>query len=277
MKRLTGLALLVGISTPALAVTGFLLDRVAVNTHAAQTFAVLPDGVRFPEGIALDAGTGNLFVATFDFGPNENQLLRYDSHGRLEAQKSFGPTPLLGMAINDFDGKLYLTNFGTGEVQRVEVGFGADSSVETVAALPSIGAPMERIEGNPDGSTDTIVFGANFSAPNAIAFDSAGTLYVSDSFQGAVFMASDVDTCTSNCTLELVVQDPLLATAGFPPFGANGLALSPDESTLFVANTGDDRVLAVDLASYSVSIFAESINGADGLAPSTAGGRSGRP
>ena len=63
-----------------------------------------------------------------------------------------------------------------------------------------------------------------------------------------------------------VVHDPLLATAGFPPFGANGLALSRDGGTLFVANTGDDRILKVDLAAKSVSVFTESINGADGLA-----------
>jgi sugar lactone lactonase YvrE len=63
-----------------------------------------------------------------------------------------------------------------------------------------------------------------------------------------------------------VSHDPLLATAGFPPFGANGLALSGDESALFIANTGDDRVLKLTLSSGAVSVFTESINGADGLA-----------
>jgi DNA-binding beta-propeller fold protein YncE len=36
-------------------------------------------------------------------------------------------------------------------------------------------------------------------------------------------------------------------TVGFPPFGANGLALNKLETKLFVANTGDDRVLVLDL------------------------------
>jgi sugar lactone lactonase YvrE len=62
------------------------------------------------------------------------------------------------------------------------------------------------------------------------------------------------------------VHDPLLATAGFPPFGANGLAIGEDGATLFVANTGDDRVLKVDLATNKVDKFAESVNGADGIA-----------
>ena len=58
----------------------------------------------------------------------------------------------------------------------------------------------------------------------------------------------------------------MLATAGFPPFGANGIALSADESTLFIANTGDDRVLTLDLDTLDIGVFAESINGADGIA-----------
>ena len=64
----------------------------------------------------------------------------------------------------------------------------------------------------------------------------------------------------------LVSHDTLLATAGYPPFGANGLALNSDETALYIANTGDQRVLKMDLATAAVSVFAVSINGADGLA-----------
>jgi DNA-binding beta-propeller fold protein YncE len=61
-------------------------------------------------------------------------------------------------------------------------------------------------------------------------------------------------------------HDGLLATAGFPPFGANGLALSRDGSKLFIANTGDDRILRLEVKTGVINIFAESINGADGIA-----------
>jgi sugar lactone lactonase YvrE len=61
------------------------------------------------------------------------------------------------------------------------------------------------------------------------------------------------------------VHDPLLATAGFPPFGANGLAFNKKESALFIANTGDDRVLRLDMKSKMITVFAESLNGADGI------------
>ena len=119
--------------------------------------------------------------------------------------------------------------------------------------------------GNPDGSQDLIEFGNNAAAPNALAFDSAGNLYVSDSFQGAIFRIDAVGNCSA-CPVTTVKHDGLLATAGFPPFGANGIGLSGDEAVLYVTNTGDDRILMLDLTTWDLEVFAESINGADGIA-----------
>ena len=52
-------------------------DEIIVKPDAARPFAVLPDGVRFPEGIAANPKTEEIYVATFDFGPNSNKLLRF--------------------------------------------------------------------------------------------------------------------------------------------------------------------------------------------------------
>src|ERR1700758_338427 len=68
---------------------------------AADIFTNLPDGVRFPEGIAANPATGDIFVGTFDFGPNSNKLLRIDRHGNTTAQRDFGGTPLLGLGLRD--------------------------------------------------------------------------------------------------------------------------------------------------------------------------------
>jgi len=240
---------------------------VVYQPYAAKTFALLPEDVRYPEGIAIDPETGDIFVSTFDFGPNENQLLRYSKRRTLEARLSFGGTPLLGLAFNSMDGKVYIANFGAGQIQRIAPDFSSTSEVEVVATLPKIGAPENRTIGNPDASEDRIEFGSNeVAAPNAMLFSANGTLYVSDSFQGAIFSLANAESCSGTCEPQLLIHDPLLATAGFPPFGANGLALSADESTLYVANTGDDRVLAVTLATAEIAVFAESLDGADGLA-----------
>ncbi len=239
---------------------------------AVERFATLPDGVRFPEGITANPYTHDIYVGTFDFGPNPNKLLRYDRHGKLDAQRDFGGTPLLGLEFDRANGKVYIANFGASKIQRIAANFNATTLIEDVATVPGIGAPGPRTVVNPDSSpsspsVDTITFGSNsFPAPNAMVFDSHGNLYISDSFQGAIFRIDNAAHCQTPCQVAKIAHDPLLATAGFPPFGANGLALSHDEKTLFIANTGDDRVLKLDLASKALAVFAESINGADGIA-----------
>jgi DNA-binding beta-propeller fold protein YncE len=235
----------------------------------AETFAAMPQGVRYPEGITANPATGDVYAGTFDFGPNANKLVRFSRGGRVLAVKDFGATPLLGLGFAG--GKVYILNFGASRIQRIAAAFDASTAVEDVAAwtLPSIGAPGPRVvTNNPDGSTDEIVFGSNhFPAPNALVFDAAGNLYVSDSFQGAIWRVDNATTCATPCAINLFKQDPLLATAGFPPFGANGLALSADGKAMFIANTGDNRVLKMDMttAAHPISVFAESVHGADGL------------
>ncbi|MBW2480720.1 MAG: SMP-30/gluconolactonase/LRE family protein [Deltaproteobacteria bacterium] len=247
----------------------FAADDMLVKKNAAVKFAALPAGVVFPEGIAANPYSGDIYVSTFDFGGN-NKILRFGKNGKLQAQRDFGVEPLLGLAFNSQDNKVYICNpaalvGGQCRIQRIDAGFDETTTVEEVALIPIIGPPPDRVVGNPDGSQDLIEFGNNAAAPNALAFDSAGNLYVSDSFQGAIFRIDDAANCSA-CPVTTVKHDGLLATAGFPPFGANGIALGGDEAVLYVANTGDDRILMLDLATGEIEVFAESINGADGIA-----------
>ena len=259
-----------------LVLAGLAAGLLMLGTGAAQAagnpilwfqplqFAQLPDGVRYPEGIAANPANGDIAVATFDFGPNSNALLRYDRDGNLLARKDMGGTPMLGLGF--LQGKFYILNMGAQKVQRIAAAFDSGTPVEDVANVPKIGPPGDRTVGNPDGSSDTIRFGSNsFAAPNAMAFDPYGNLYFSDSFQGAIFKVANVAACALTCPVITLAHDPLLATAGFPPFGANGLALSADVATMYIANTGDNRVLAMDMTNGKVKVFAESVHGADGL------------
>ena len=265
MKRLALVGMAAGLAASIAWTTTWARDDDD-DRGEVEKFATLPQGVRFPEGITANPANGDIFVATFDFGA-QNKLLRYNRHGRLVAQVDVSG-PMLGLAFEPIHRKVYITRFGSGEIQRIGANFGGGAAPETVATLPTIGAPAPRNEGNPDGSEDTITFGFSGGAlaPNAMTFDRHGNLYVSDSFQGAVFSIESTDGCAPACAVTTVSHHPRLATAGFPPFGANGLALDRSERNLFIANTGDDRVLKLDLDSGVVSVFAESINGADGLA-----------
>jgi sugar lactone lactonase YvrE len=125
------------------------------------------------------------------------------------------------------------------------------------------------------GSVRTLATG--LAAPNAFALDRRGRLFVSDSFAGAIFT---IDIEEGGATPWKT--DPLLGTKGQPPFGANGLAFDRAGQFLYVANTGDDRVLRIavnrDGSAGAVSIFADgaaidsamgttgALNGADGIA-----------
>src|SRR5215510_11327381 len=242
-------------------------EDIIVKREAAERFATLPDGVRFPEGIAANPKTEEIYVGTFDGDPEStNKLLRFNKHGQLVAQRDFDKTPLLGLQFNPWDNKVYICNFGASKIQRIAAKFDGLTEVEDVALIPSIGPPPKRTVVNPDETKDKIKFGNKFPAPNALTFDKSGNLLISDSFQGAVLQVDEAHKCATPCPVTTVKHDGLLATAGFPPFGANGLALSKDETKLFVANTGDDRILRLDLKTKEVSVFAESIDGADGIA-----------
>lgn len=234
-----------------------------------QPFAVLPADVRYPEGLAVDPQSGEVYVGTFDARSpaqqRNNRVLRFSAEGALLASRSFGATPLTGLAF--VDGQLYLLNFGAASVQRLPAGFDADSPIETLVAFAPLTppAPSARMVSNPDGSQDRIEFGASgVAAPNGMVFDRAGNLYVSDSFQGAVLRVPDATRC-SPCQVEVVSRDPLLATTGFLPFGANGLAFNADETQLYINNAGDGRVLRMRLPNGAPEVFAESLPGADGL------------
>ncbi len=236
---------------------------------AVETFVTLPDGVRYPEGLASNPRNGDLIVGTFDARVPEsarnNQLLRYSAQGRLLAHKSFGPMPLTGIAVAD--GKVYVLNFGASRLQRIDAEFTAASPVEDVVSFQALEPPMPapRRVANPDGSEDRIGFGSSgFAAPNGMVFDKARNLYISDSFQGAIYRIEGATTCTP-CTVDVVSRDPLLATAGALPFGANGLAFNADETQLYVNNAGDGRLLRLPMPSGPMSVVAESLPGADGL------------
>jgi DNA-binding beta-propeller fold protein YncE len=246
-------------------------ERVIVKSNAAKKFATMPDGAPQPEGITRNPANGDIIVGTFFGAVN---LVRFSKSGKVRAAVTIDGGPLLGLAYNAVDGKVYICSAddlaggpSASRIRRIDAQFVDTWGVEEVAEVPFIGAPGARIVGNPDGSEDVISFGNFGRAPNDLTFDGDGNLYYSDSFQGAVFhIANPADNCPfAACITDTVAHDPLLATAGFPPFGANGVALNPEETLLYVANTGDDRVLTVNVDTGEVLPFAESINGADGI------------
>ncbi|HEY1528941.1 MAG TPA: SMP-30/gluconolactonase/LRE family protein [Candidatus Angelobacter sp.] len=217
-------------------------DR-ASNRTAAEIFAVLPDGATGPEGLTVGLD-GNVYVATFGFNAagaatGLGQLYVFNREGHLLRNVSVQQSSphLLGIAFHPQTGALLVIDFGGGQVLRVDPITGASSIFMTVTGSSGL---------------------------NGLTFDSAGNVYVSDSSQGIVWK-----TGANGGAGTAWVTDPLLTTTGIPPFGANGLEFNHAQTTLFVANTGNDTVVQIPVTAGTPgkpSVFVNSINGADGIA-----------
>ena len=214
---------------------------LAWNRGAANRFATLPAGTAHPEGITVDAA-GNVFVANFDVshasGPG--QVVVFDRSGRLLRVLDVAGSSnlLLGIGFHRVGEttELLVVDFGAKNVLRVDPVTGASSVFTTIPGGASAG-------------------------PNSLAFDAAGNVYVSDSFQGVVWQVAPAGGAAS-----VWAQGPALQTTGVPPFGANGLAFDWAGTALLVANTGDDTVVRIPVATRAPEVFVNGVNGADGLA-----------
>ncbi len=219
----------------------FPLTADAWNRGEVQRFATLPAGFANPEGLTVDS-YGNVYVTTFAVtaGGQPGQLFVFGPSGHLIRQVSIAGSSnlILGLAFHPQSGKLLVLDFGKQQVLDVNPATGASAVFATIP-------------------------GGGSAGPNALTFDKSGNVYVSDSFQGVVWRTGP----TGGAPVAWV-SDPLLGTTGTPPFGANGLAFNKDGSALFVANTGDDRIVKIPVVGGTpgtAEVFVNSVNGADGL------------
>jgi sugar lactone lactonase YvrE len=105
------------------------------------------------------------------------------------------------------------------------------------------------------------------SGLNALTFDKAGNVYVSDSFSGKIWM-----TDIKGKRLTAWSSDPLLGpgTGLTPPFGANGIEFNNAGTVMYVANTAYHQIIKIPVSSGgaagTASIFITGINAPDGIA-----------
>jgi sugar lactone lactonase YvrE len=215
-------------------------SAAAFDRNKAQLFAVLPDGGTLPEGLAV-APNGDVYVATFD---GSKKIFVFNENGGLLRTLTVNASSgfLLGVGFHPHTGAFLVIDFGAGKVLNVnpQTGTASDFITTTLGGQPNTGL-------------------------NGLTFDSAGNVYVSDSFTGAIWKsgASGAQGLTTPW-----VKHALLSTTGDPPFGANGLGFNKAQNILFVANTGNDTIVQIPVSGGTPgtpAIYVNSINGADGL------------
>lgn len=198
---------------------------------ATDTPLVLASGLMFPEGPALSPDGQMLYCVNVQ----ANFISRLDLHTQTLTREwvtlpdgGRGNGMTLGL-----DGALYVADVGAKRIVRVSL---PDGRVSVVVDTNDIGAPL--------------------LGPNDLLFDRVGSLYFTDpdgSWDtpiGAVYNLAHGSSRVSK----------IAGGLRYP----NGLALSPDEKTLYVALSPLNEIAAFDLHTGAQRPFA-SVPGPDGL------------
>jgi sugar lactone lactonase YvrE len=214
-----------------------------------QVLAVVPDN--HVEGLTVGPD-GNIYVSTFGFNtktepPGPAQLFVFSPNGKLlnngPVQIANSTAHTLGLGFSPVaPHNLLVLDFGAGTVLKVDPKTGASS----VFSGPIPGSGL-----------------------NALTFDNAGNVYVSDSFLGVIYKIPPNGFPGVPPTW---ISDPLLGNGGgtlTPPFGANGIEFNNAGTIMYVANTAFHQIIQIPVAGGTAgpaSIFITGINAPDGIA-----------
>jgi len=208
-----------------------------------------------PEGIAIDP-TGNLYAASFAFQPVANICVI----NRDGALVDVIPVPAGPAGIASLLGELFEPSQG---LYVLDFANGAPGNGRLLLVNP--------------GTHAVSVVATGFQAPNALTQDRNRNIYISDSFQGAIYkVAPDGTTTVWKQDLRLTPQP-----GTGPPFGANGVAFDRNQRFLYVATTKDGKIYRIpvldDGSAGNLQLFAsgdaidatqgttEALHGADGI------------
>jgi gluconolactonase len=207
---------------------------MAGEERAMAEIRIVASGLRFPEGpVAMADGS----VVLGEIAGGAVTRVAPDGGKTVLSQAGGGPN---GLALGP-DGAFYLCNNGGATY--------APGSFLSIGPAPDYdGGTIQRIDAR-TGTTAVLYRDCNghkLSAPNDIVFDRQGGFYFTDlgkryarqrDHGGLYYALPDGSRIT-----ELV----------HPMLSPNGVGLSPDEKTLYVADTESSRLFAFDILSPGV-------------------------
>lgn len=168
------------------------------------------------------------------------------------------------------DGTIYIADTGNDLIRKISSN-GLSASTPTPAHLRHLAVDVENVAGSDHRARyrDGVGPNARFNNPEGLAISPDGkTLYVADSRNN---MIRKIDLATK--TVSTIAGhtfpssgDGVGKSAGFET--PRGLAISPDGNTLYVADSGNNMIRKIDLATNTVTTLA----GAGKLTPGHADG-----
>lgn len=168
------------------------------------------------------------------------------------------------------DGTIYIADTGNDLIRKISSN-GLSASTPTPAHLRHLSVDVENVAGSEHRARyrDGVGPNARFNNPEGMAISPDGkTLYVADSRNN---MIRKIDLATK--TVSTIAGhtfpssgDGVGKSAGFET--PRGLAISPDGKTLYVADSGNNMIRKIDLATNTVTTLA----GAGKLTPGHADG-----
>ncbi len=195
-------------------------------------YDIIADGVLFPEGpVALP--NGELLVCEM----GRNRLIRIARDGKKTTVAEIDGCPN-GAAIGP-DGACYICNNG-----GFEWGTMPDGIFRPIGPAKNYtGGSIDRVDLKTGKVTKlyTQVDGRKLIGPNDLVFDRDGGLWFSDLGKTR---AREMDLCGAYYAK---IDGSLIREVAHPFYGANGIGLSPDDKTLYVAETPTGRLWAFDI------------------------------
>jgi gluconolactonase len=198
-------------------------NQAPLKENAMADFEVLAEGLQFPEGPVAMADGSVIFVEIL-----RGTLTRaWDGKTEVIAELGGGPN---GAAIGP-DGACYVCNNGGGVVRR-----GDSAQPPTAGRIERVDLrtkKFERVYESVDGNT--------LSAPNDLVFDKQGNIWFTDlgkahgrqkDVSGVYFAKPDGSSARE---------------ISYGGTGFNGIGLSPDEKTVYAAETYTGRLVGFDL------------------------------
>ncbi|MBH0237904.1 SMP-30/gluconolactonase/LRE family protein [Methylobrevis sp. L22] len=188
-----------------------------------------------------------------DFGPEH---LAFGPGGRLYAAMTSGA--ILSLAPDGSDRRVFAETAG-----RV-LGFAFDADGRMIAADAMLGLLAISPDGKPQFLTDRVSDGDPIGYANAVVVAPDGTIYLSDSSTrfrpadwGETLEASVLDILEQSASGRVLAYDPATGETRVVAKGfsfANGIALSSDGKSLFVAETGRYRIWKIATGARDLAI-----------------------